>query len=163
MTIIDWVILGIIGVSGLISLVRGFVKEALSLVSWLIAFLVARYFSGNLATLLQDSIATNSVRWMVAFAILFVATLVVLAMVNFLIAQLVKATGLSGTDRLFGMVFGVLRGVIVVVALVYGAQLTGIPQQDAWWQESTIIPYLETLADWARKTLPAAVGQVMGA
>ena len=163
MTIIDWVILGIIGVSGLISLVRGFVKEALSLVSWLVAFLVARYFSGNLATLLEDSIATNSVRWMVALGILFVATLVVLAMVNFLGAQLVKATGLSGTDRVFGMVFGILRGVIIVVALVYGAQLTGIPQQDLWWQESTIIPYLETLADWARKTLPSAVSQVLAA
>ena len=162
MTIIDWVIIGIIGVSGLISLVRGFIKEALSLASWLIAFFVARYFSGHLATLLQDSIATNSVRWLVSFGILFVATLVVMAMVNYLIAQLVKATGLSGTDRLLGMVFGIVRGVIVVIALVYGAQLTMIPE-DLWWQESTIIPYLENLADWARKTLPGAVSQVMDA
>lgn len=162
MTIIDWVILGIIGISGLISLVRGFVKEALSLASWIIAFFVARYFSGHLSTLLESSIETPSLRYVVAFGLLFVATLAVCAMVNYLIAHIVKATGLSGTDRVLGMAFGMLRGVIILIALVYGAQLTMMPD-DPWWQASKIIPYLENLADWARKTLPGAVDQVMGA
>ena len=162
MIIIDWVILAIVGISALISLVRGFVKEALSLASWVIAFFVARIFSGNLATLLENSISTNSVRWLVSFALLFVATLVVCAMVNYLIAQVVKITGLGGLDRVFGMVFGLMRGLMIVVALVYGAQLTMIPQ-DQWWQDSQIIPYLESIADWARKTLPGAVNQVLAA
>jgi len=162
MIIIDWVILAIVGISALISLVRGFVKEALSLASWVIAFFVARIFSGNLATLLENSISTNSVRWLVSFALLFVATLVVCAMVNYLIAQVVRITGLGGLDRVFGMVFGLMRGLMIVVALVYGAQLTMIPQ-DQWWQDSQIIPYLESIPDWARKTLPGAVNQVLAA
>jgi membrane protein required for colicin V production len=162
MTVIDLVILGIIAVSGLISLMRGFVKEALSLASWVIAFVVARYFSGNLATLLEGQIETNSLRWLIAFAILFVATLVICAMVNYLIAHIVKATGLTGTDRVLGMVFGMVRGLVIVVALVYGAQLTMIPG-DTWWQESKVIPHLETVAEWARKTLPSAVDKVMSA
>ncbi|TNC92127.1 MAG: colicin V production CvpA, partial [Thalassolituus sp.] len=119
MTVIDWVILGVIVVSGLISLMRGFVKEALSLVSWVVALFVARFFSGNLATLLEGQIETNSLRWVVAFVILFVATLFVMALINYLISQIVKATGLTGTDRVLGMVFGMVRGLLIVVVLVY--------------------------------------------
>ena len=162
MTVIDWVILGIIAVSGLISLMRGFVKEALSLLSWLVALFVARYFSGNLATLLEGQIETNSLRWVVAFAVLFVATLFVMAMVNMLIAHIVKVTGLSGTDRVLGMVFGMIRGLLIVVVVIYLGQMTMLPG-DQWWQESRLIPHLEVLAEWARKTLPSAVSQVMSA
>ncbi|WP_300427172.1 CvpA family protein [Thalassolituus sp.] len=162
MTVIDWVILGVIVVSGLISLMRGFVKEALSLVSWVVALFVARFFSGNLATLLEGQIETNSLRWVVAFVILFVATLFVMALINYLISQIVKATGLTGTDRVLGMVFGMVRGLLIVVVLVYLGQMTMLPG-DAWWQESSMIPHLEVLAEWARKTLPAAVSQVMAA
>jgi len=162
MTVIDWVILGIIVVSGVISLMRGFVKEALSLVSWLVALFVARFFSGNLATLLEGQIATNSLRWVVAFVILFAATLFMMALINYLIVQVVKATGLTGTDRVLGMVFGMVRGLLIVVVLVYLGQMTMLPG-DEWWQSSSLIPHLEIVAEWARKTLPAAVSQVMAA
>ena len=75
MAVIDWVILAVVVVSALISLKRGFVKEALSLASWVAAFLVARFFSANLATLLVGQIETNSLRWIVAFVILFAGAL----------------------------------------------------------------------------------------
>src|SRR5690554_7501533 len=71
MAIIDWVILAVLAVSVLISLKRGFVKEALSLVTWVVAFIVARMFSGNLATLLAGTVDTESLRWIIAFTILF--------------------------------------------------------------------------------------------
>ena len=160
MAVIDWVIVAILAISSLISLKRGFVKEALSLASWILAFLVARLLSGNLATLLEGSIDTNSLRWIVSFAILFAGTLVICAMINHLLVEVVRMTGLGGTDRVFGMVFGFVRGLIILVAAVYGLQFTLVPQ-DTWWQDSMLIPHLESVADWARKTLPGAKDQVM--
>lgn len=160
MTVIDWVILAVLAVSSLISLKRGFVKEALSLASWIAAFIIARLFSANLATLLAGVVETNSVRWILAFVILFAGTVTIGAMVNHLLVEMVRMTGLGGTDRVFGMVFGLIRGLVVLVAIVYGLQFTLVPQ-DAWWQDSVFIPHLTTLADWARKTLPGAAGQVM--
>ena len=160
MAVIDWVILAVLAVSALISLKRGFVKEALSLATWVAAFIIARIFSGNLATLLTGVIETNSVRWIIAFVILFAGTVTIGAMINHLIGEMVRMTGLSGTDRVFGMVFGLIRGLVILVAIVYGLQFTMVPQ-DAWWQESLFIPHLTTLADWARKTLPGAADSVM--
>lgn len=159
MAIIDWVILAVLAVSALISLKRGFVKEALSLASWVLAFIIARMFSANLATLLAGSIETESLRWIIAFAILFVGTVVIGAMLSHLIAQLVQASGLTGTDRVFGMFFGLVRGLVILVAVVYGLQFTVVPN-DPWWQESNVIPYLVTVADWAGKTLPIATEQL---
>lgn len=155
MAVIDWVLVAVLGISGLISLKRGFVKEALSLATWILALIIARWLSGNLATVLAGSIDSPSLRWMVAFAILFVGTLVVGALINHLVVELVRLTGLSGTDRVLGMFFGLLRGVIILVVLVYGAQFTMLPSDD-WWQHSQLIPYLESIADWIRKTFPAA-------
>lgn len=160
MAVIDWVILAVLAISALISLKRGFVKEALSLASWVLAFVVARMFSANLATLLAGTVETESIRWIIAFAILFVGTVVIGALLSHLIVQFIHATGLTGTDRIFGMFFGLVRGLVIVVAIVYGLQFTVVPH-DPWWQESTIIPYLSTVADWARKTLPDAAGQLM--
>jgi len=160
MAVIDWVILAVLAVSSLISLKRGFVKEALSLASWIAAFIIARLFSGNLATLLAGVVETNSVRWILAFVILFAGTVTIGAMINHLLVEMVRMTGLGGTDRVFGMVFGLIRGLVVLVAIVYGLQFTLVPQ-DAWWQDSVFIPHLTALADWARKTLPGAADQVM--
>ncbi|WP_221794805.1 CvpA family protein [Oceanobacter mangrovi] len=160
MAVIDWVILAVLLVSSLISLKRGFVKEALSLVVWVGAFVVARMFSGNLATLLADHVETNSLRWIAAFVILFLGTVAVGTMVSHLIAELVRLTGLGSMDRVLGMVFGCIRGLVVLVAIVYGLQFTMVPQ-DPWWQQSLLVPHLELLADWARKTLPGAASQMM--
>lgn len=160
MTSIDWGILAIIAISAALSLRRGFVKEALSLVSWIAAFIIARVFSGNLATLLVDHIETPSVRWFAAFAILFAGTIIIGAMINHLVVEMIRITGLSSTDRLFGMVFGIVRGLLILVAIVYGLQFTTIPE-DPWWQESNLIPHLVLLADWVRSVLPSATDHVM--
>ncbi len=146
----DWTILAILAVSSLISIKRGFVKEALSVACWALAFVIAAVFSNPLAGLLENSISTPSLRNLSAFAILFVATLVVGAMVNYLIGELIKMTGLSGTDRLFGMIFGLARGVIVVMAiLIFLPGLLPV-ESDAWWQSSLLIPNFLAFEDWAR-------------
>lgn len=160
MAVVDWVIIGILVLSSLISLTRGFVREALSLFVWVAAFVVARMYSGNLATLLADYISTGSVRWVVAFVILFLGTIAIGGMLTYLISELVRVTGLGSTDRVLGMVFGLVRGLVLLVAIVYGLKLTMVPE-DPWWKESLIIPHLELLADWVRDTLPGAGRQVM--
>lgn len=160
MAVIDWVIVAVLAVSALISLKRGFVREALSLAAWVLAFVVARLFSANLATLLVGTVDTESLRWLIAFAVLFVGTVVIGALLTNLISQLVDATGLTGTDRIFGMFFGLVRGGVILVAIVYGLQFTVVPK-DPWWQESLLIPYFTLLADWVQATLPNAAGKVM--
>jgi len=146
----DWAILGIVLVSSLISLKRGFVKEALSLVIWILAFIVAMLFGERLAVLLTDLISTPSVREMTAFVLLFAATLIVGAMVNYLVGELVRMTGLSGTDRMFGMIFGVARGLVVVMALLILLPSLVPLDQDSWWHESALIPHFLAFEHWAR-------------
>ena len=152
----DYAILTIIGISALLSLFRGYVKEMLSLVAWAAAFWVAFAFSDQGARMLAEYIATPSVRMVVAFAVLFVATLIVGGMVNYLMGQLVEKTGLSSTDRMMGLVFGIVRGVAVVAIIVLLAGLTPVPH-DPWWQQSQLIHHFQELALWMRAYLPPEV------
>jgi len=160
----DWVILAILVVSSLISLKRGFVKEALSMANWVLAFIVAMTFGEQLSSLLVNQITTPSVRDMVAFALLFAATLIVGAMVNYLLSEVVRMTGLSGTDRLFGMIFGLVRGFVVVMAILLIVPGIVPIDQDPWWKESLLIPHLMGFEDWCRalaREFTSAVGSLL--
>ncbi len=157
-TWVDWAIIAIIIISCLISLKRGFVKEALSLVTWIIAGVVAWLFGGALSQHLTDFIEMPSARIIAACAILFVATLLVGALVNFLISELVRVTGLSGTDRFLGMVFGGARGALLVVVLTGLLSLAPV-QQDPWWQQSSLIPHFLMVADWSKNLIVGMAGQ----
>lgn len=156
MTPIDFGIVIIFVISSLISLIRGFVKESISLASWALAFWVAYSFSPQAAGLVPASIETPSLRLAIGFGVLFVATLIAGALVNFLVSTLVQRTGLSGTDRALGMVFGMLRGAVIVAVLVLLAGLTPLPQ-DPWWKESMLLGHFESLAVWLRDMLPSDV------
>ncbi len=147
---VDWVIVAIIAVSSLISIKRGFVKEAISLLIWALAFFVAVAFHEKLAVLLQESIESPSVRYMVSFGLLFAATLIVGSMVNYLVGELVRMTGLTGTDRLFGMVFGLARGVIVVMALLIFLPMLVPVEQEQWWHQSQLVPQFLLIEQWFR-------------
>jgi membrane protein required for colicin V production len=154
---VDYVIIGIIGLSALISLVRGFMREALSLAAWVLAFWVAWTFFRELAVQL-DWFTVPSVRLGVAFVILFVVTLMLGALVNFLVGQLVEKTGLSGTDRMIGILFGAARGALLVAMLVLLAGLTPFPN-DPWWKESQLIVHFQELAVWLKTLLPPDIGE----
>jgi membrane protein required for colicin V production len=149
----DYIILAIVAMSVLVGAIRGFVKEAFSLLVWAAAFLVAFQYSGALALQLENHIDLPSARTSLAFAGLFLSVLLVGGLLTFLVGKLVEKTGLSGTDRLLGGVFGGVRGVALVLALMLVAGLTPVPQ-DPWWQQSRAIQSLMPLAEWSARFLP---------
>lgn len=155
---VDALILGVLVISALISLSRGFIKEALSLVTWIVAGIIAWMFGGSLAHHFEPYIDTLSVRVIAACAVLFLATLLIGALVNFLLAQLVRATGLTGTDRFLGMVFGAARGLLLVVVVVGLLSLAPV-QQDIWWKQSTLIPHFLLIADWSKNLVLGLSGE----
>lgn len=149
----DYIVLIIVALSVLVGAIRGFVKEAFSLLVWAAAFLVAFQYSGALALQLENHIELPSARTSLAFAGLFLSVLMVGGMVTYLVGKMVEKTGLSGTDRLLGGVFGGVRGLVLILALMLVAGLTPIPQ-DPWWQSSRSIQSLMPLAEWSAKFLP---------
>ena len=153
---IDVVIISLIALSAILSLFRGFVKEALALITWLVALWVAMAFYEELAVWLSQWIATPSAQKVTAFGILFICVLLLGAMVNYLAGKLVDKTGLTGTDKLLGVIFGVARGAAIVAILVLLAGLTPVPQ-DPWWQDSQFLGYFEGFALWMRDFLPSEI------
>jgi len=159
---VDWIILAVVTLSALISLVRGFVKEAMSLVIWVVAFAVAMQFKELAAGLLVNMIEQASIRQLVAWGGLFVGTLLLGSMVNFLLGKLVSSTGLSGTDRMLGLVFGVFRGLLIVLALVIVLPSALPVDQDPWWQASKLIPIFQGFETWGREAAAALSHFLLG-
>jgi membrane protein required for colicin V production len=149
---IDWVIIALITISTLISLKRGFVREALSLAFWIGAFVIARTFQPQMQLLLESTVETVMVRQVASFSILFFGTLVVGAIVSNMAGSLIRATGLSATDRVLGMGFGLLRGLVVVIVAIAFLRYTPL-SEDTWWRESIMIDRLAVVEDWSRRTL----------
>ena len=144
MTVVDVIILFVIFLSALFSLMRGFVKEAISLTTWLMAIWISATFAPRLAVLLPVGIESEAVRLALGFGLLFVLTLMFGALVNFIVAQFIKKTGLSGADRIFGVLFGFLRGILIIVVFVVVGTMTPLPEQD-WWQSSDLLGRFEKL------------------
>lgn len=155
---VDLAILVLIGLSIVISFFRGFVKEAFSLATWILGLWVALVYADELAELVKGWISEPSVRVVGSFAVLFLVVLILGAAVNYLMGELVKKTGLSGTDRMLGSLFGIARGVLIVAILVLVGGLTVLPQ-DSWWQESMLIPHFEDLAMWMAQFLPPEIAK----
>lgn len=150
---VDFVILGILTFSCIISLIRGFVKEGISLLSWVLAFVLSITLADNLALLLQNNINQPSLRIALAFVILFVTTLLVGGLLGFLLGTLVEKTGLTGTDRALGALFGLFRGIIIIGGLVIVGGIMDFSATE-WWRQSILLPYFLAMLKWVAYFMP---------
>lgn len=147
MSWIDFTIVAVIALSAVISLVRGFVKEAISLTVWIAAFFIASSYYPHLASFFTN-ISEPTIRNAYAIAILFISALILGALINYVVSKLVQSTGLSGTDRLLGLVFGALRGVLVVSAILFFADAFTPAASSDWWRQATLIPEFSFIIEW---------------
>ena len=153
---VDYVILIVIFISAIIGLFRGLVKEAFSLATWIVSIGIALKFSQEFSVFLVDYIELPSVRIASAFILLLLVSLMLGSMLSYLISQLVDKTGLSGSDRFAGFLFGIARGMVVVAVLVLLAGLTPLPQ-DSWWNDSLLIGPFQSLSVWLRELIPTGI------
>jgi membrane protein required for colicin V production len=153
MTAFDYVVLTILVASIVISVLRGLVKEILSLLVWLAAFVVANRYGAAMATLLPDAVPAGTMRLVVGFAILFIGTMLLGSLVNLAIAHIIRASGLQIVDRGLGGVFGLARGVLIVMTLVILAGLTDLPRQPVW-REAVLSPIAESAVRTVKPWLP---------
>lgn len=149
----DIAILTIIGISALISLFRGFVREALSLAGLAASIWIAVTFYNDAADLLVNFISVPTGRRVLAFVAIVVVSSLATGIINHFIGKLIEKTGLSGSDRMLGVIFGAVRGIAVVGVLVLLAGLTQVPS-DPWWRESMLMKHFEQLALIAISFLP---------
>lgn len=158
MNLLDYAMLAILGFSILLSVIRGLVREVLALAAWAIAFVVAYMFGTELAALMPEEIPSGELRWLAGFATLFFLVLLTMSLVALALSQLVKSAGLSVEDRILGAVFGLARGVAVVMILVLMVGATSLPRQPVW-REAALSPLLERIALGIRDWLPPAIAQ----
>ena len=154
----DYIIIGVLGLSVLIGLWRGLVSEVLALAIWIAAFWVAWTFGPAVAAHFDHIIELPSARIIVGYGICFVTVLILGALLRFAISKLIQSTGLSGTDRLLGMLFGFVRGVLLVSLLVFLVGFTAFTR-DPWWQQSVLLPQFQRVAAWLEQRVPPSVAE----
>ncbi|MDI1277225.1 CvpA family protein [Methylobacter sp.] len=155
---IDFTLIGLIFIFFVSGLLRGFTKEVFSLVFWMLAIWVSLMFSREFSGFLESTISHPSARMVASFVALFAITLSLGGLIGFLLSVLAKKTGLTFMDRFGGMVFGAVRGMIVVTVVVILAGLTPLPK-DSWWTESTLLPPFQLLAVWLRDHLSSGMAE----
>lgn len=146
----DWLILIVVTGSTLVSVLRGFVREVLSLISWVLALVLALSFSDRLASMLVSQISDPVARYIAAFVCIFLGTLVIGALFGKLMRSLVEMSGLSLLDRVLGMLFGAARGILILLAAIVVLRPALDLDQTLWWRESLLLPHLLLFESWFR-------------
>ncbi|GGY24989.1 CvpA family protein [Paludibacterium paludis] len=154
MTVFDYAVLAILAGSAVIALMRGFVAEVLSLGAWLVAFWCAKEFSPAVSAFMPSEVPTEGLRLVAAFVLLFFLVWLATALLRVTLTGLLDAAGLGGVNRLFGALFGLARGAVLVVILVLVAGLTDIPREPMW-RNAVLSPPLERMAILLKPWLPA--------
>jgi membrane protein required for colicin V production len=153
MTWLDYAVLGVFAVSLAVGVWRGLVREVLSILGWVIAFLAANLLAGPLGAHMPQAIPSPELRVASAYVAVFIGSLVVTSLLGLLISKIVKAAGLGGLDRALGALFGAARGVLIVLATVLLAGLTSAPRQP-FWKDSVCGPFLAQAAKALKPLLP---------
>jgi len=152
-TWVDWAVVAVVGLSTLLSLLRGFTREASSLLGWIAAFVLAYVFAGELASRMTGLISNITARYIAAWLLLLVAVLLLTGLVSMLVTQMVRATGLGTLDRLLGTIFGFARGVIIVLVLVFLVRELLPPRDQVWLYQAQLMPQIDALLSWAMQLL----------
>lgn len=158
MTIFDYLVIFVMVTSVIIGLVRGLVKEVLSVIGWIIAFIVANAYAAPLAQMLPEAVPGEVLRLILAFIALFIGARILIGLLSLALDALLDAGGLSFIDRALGAVFGVARGLVIVLAGVILCGMTSLPQQD-FWKHAVFSPYAEDGVRLVKPYLPAAIAQ----
>lgn len=153
MTSFDWVVLCIVGLSTLFALLRGVIRELIALVAWIVGLVGAVAFTPTLGAMLPDIAEQPAVRYVVAFALIVIAALLVGALIAWPLSKAVRAAGLGFVDRFLGSLFGLARGIALILAFVLVAGLTPLPRTD-WWQRAVLVPPLVAAVFALRQHLP---------
>lgn len=158
MTVFDYVVIAIVGLSILLSLVRGLVREVLALLAWVVAFIAANFLASPLASVLPSAVSNAEVRLLIGFSVAFVVVLLSMSVLAMFASKLVKNAGLGVEDRMLGGVFGLARGMLVVMVLVLLAGLTSLPKQPLW-REAMLSKPLVSFAGRVKPWLPGGLSQ----
>ena len=156
----DYIIIGVLALSVFVGLWRGLISEVMALAIWIAAFWVAWTFGPMVAERFRQVIELPSARIIVGYGLCFVAVLVLGALLRFVIGKLIESTGLSGTDRLLGMLFGFVRGVLLVTLLVFLVGFTAFTR-NPWWQRSVLLPRFQHVAAWLSQQVPPTVREYL--
>jgi membrane protein required for colicin V production len=158
MTLLDFGVVVVIGLSAVLSVIRGLVRETLALAAWIVAFVSANLLAGEVATWMPKAIPTEALALLAGFLSVFVVVLIVMSALAIVVSKLVKSAGLGLEDRLLGGVFGLARGLLVVMVIVLLAGLTSLPRQ-AVWRNAILSAPLEAFAGIIKAWLPAELAQ----
>ncbi|TAH42742.1 MAG: CvpA family protein [Betaproteobacteria bacterium] len=156
MTAFDYIFLGVLTLSAAVGLWRGIVSEVMALFAWVLALVAAWRYNESAAVLFSGLIAEPGWRQVAGVALIVVGVLLVAALLRYLLRQLLRAAGLGATDRFFGALFGILRGLAVAFVAVLIGGLAGLSTQ-AWWTQAMFSPPMETAVIAAKPWLPQAV------
>lgn len=158
MNVADWVILAVTLLSASIGVYRGFIREILSLIAWILAFWAAFSFAEPASSHFAPFIESPQLRVAAAFAALFVVTLLVLSVIGYLLYRLLRVSGIAGTDRILGGLFGIVRAVVLVAVVLLLARLTAYPQE-VWWKQSLLIQQLQPMVVFFHDLLPPDIAK----
>ena len=158
MTWLDYAVLGVLLLCIFWGLWRGLVREVVSILGWIIAFLAANLFAAPLAQEMPEQIPTPELRLAAAFVVVFIASLVVTTLLGLILSKLVKAIGLESLDRLLGAAFGVAKAGLILAALALLLGLTSAPRKP-FWRDSVSGPPLARVALAFKPVLPPAFAE----
>jgi membrane protein required for colicin V production len=150
---IDLFIIAVLLISTVLSYMRGFAKDAVSLTAWILAFVIAISLGDKFALILPQSIEDPRVRLGISVTVLFIATLVIGIVANFLLAGFINMAKLGNLDRSLGVLFGFVRGIVIVSLLVVLGAFIDL-NQTGWWQRSALLPLIENLIGYILPLLP---------
>jgi len=153
----DWILLAVLAASMLLGVLRGLVYEVLSVIGWIAAFLLAQWFAPDVAEKLPMQNSGETLRYAAAFVLIFVASVFLAGLISALMKKIISVVGLRPVDRILGAIFGLFRGLILLLAISVVVNMTALQESD-WWLESQGGPMLMTLLKGLRPMLPEKFG-----